>query len=129
MGRESTQHKLDRVRSPRVQITYDVEIGGAIELKELPFVVGVLGDRFILRSYSPQITIGGGVILDPFPPKHRVRDISAARARLETLSQGDRAQQVAAFVASADQHGLRRADLGARTAWRDAIPCSRLAKP
>jgi len=43
-GRESTQHKLDRVRSPRVQITYDVEIGGAIELKELPFVVGVLGD-------------------------------------------------------------------------------------
>jgi len=44
MGRESTQHKLDRVRSPRVQITYDVEIGGAIELKELPFVVGVLGD-------------------------------------------------------------------------------------
>ena len=29
---------------PRVQITYDVEVGGAIELKELPFVVGVLGD-------------------------------------------------------------------------------------
>jgi type VI secretion system protein ImpB len=44
MGRDSLQHKLDRVRSPRVQITYDVEIGGAIELKELPFVVGVLGD-------------------------------------------------------------------------------------
>jgi type VI secretion system protein ImpB len=44
MGRESTQHKLDRVRPPRVQITYDVEVGGAIELKELPFVVGVLGD-------------------------------------------------------------------------------------
>ena len=44
MGRESTQHKLDRVRSPRVHITYDVETGGAIELKELPFVVGVVGD-------------------------------------------------------------------------------------
>lgn len=44
MARESTQHKLDRVRSPRVQITYDVEVGGAIELKELPFVVGVIGD-------------------------------------------------------------------------------------
>lgn len=42
--KESTQHKLDRVRPPRVQITYDVETGGAIELKELPFVVGVLGD-------------------------------------------------------------------------------------
>ena len=44
MPRESTQHKLDRVRSPRVHITYDVETGGAIELKELPFVVGVVGD-------------------------------------------------------------------------------------
>ncbi len=41
---ESLQHTLDRVRSPRVQITYDVEIGDAIEMKEIPFVVGVLGD-------------------------------------------------------------------------------------
>lgn len=43
-GKESTQHKLDRVRAPRVQITYDVETDGAIEMKELPFVVGVLSD-------------------------------------------------------------------------------------
>jgi type VI secretion system protein ImpB len=42
--KESLQHKLDRVRPPRVHITYDVEVGGAIEMKELPFVVGVLGD-------------------------------------------------------------------------------------
>jgi len=41
---ESLQHKLDRVRKPRVQITYDVEIDGAMQLKELPFVVGVMGD-------------------------------------------------------------------------------------
>lgn len=44
MARASMQHKLDRVRPPRVHITYDVEIGDAIELKELPFVLGVLGD-------------------------------------------------------------------------------------
>jgi type VI secretion system protein ImpB len=44
MAQESTQHKLDRVRKPRVQITYDVETGGAMEMKELPFVMGVLGD-------------------------------------------------------------------------------------
>jgi type VI secretion system protein ImpB len=44
MGSESTQKKLSRVRPPRVQITYDVEIGNAIETKELPFVLGVLGD-------------------------------------------------------------------------------------
>lgn len=40
----SKQHWLDRVRSPRVHITYDVEVGNAIEKKELPFVVGVLAD-------------------------------------------------------------------------------------
>lgn len=43
---ESTQHKLDRVRPPRVQITYDVEVGGAIQVKELPFVAGVLADLY-----------------------------------------------------------------------------------
>jgi type VI secretion system protein ImpB len=41
---ESTQHKLDRIRPPRVQITYDVEIGGAIQKKELPLVMGILAD-------------------------------------------------------------------------------------
>jgi len=44
MAGESIQKKLDRVRPPRVQIKYEVEIGDALELKELPFVVGVLGD-------------------------------------------------------------------------------------
>lgn len=52
---ESLQHKLDRVRRPRVQITYDVETGGAMEAKELPFVVGVVADL----SASPE---------QPLPP-------------------------------------------------------------
>jgi type VI secretion system protein ImpB len=42
--KESIQKKLQRVRPPRVQLTYDVEKGDAIEQKELPFVVGVVGD-------------------------------------------------------------------------------------
>jgi type VI secretion system protein ImpB len=41
---ESQQHKLDRIRRPRVQITYDVETNGAMQKVELPFVVGVLAD-------------------------------------------------------------------------------------
>lgn len=41
---DRTQHKIGRVRPPRVQITYDVEIGDAIETKELPFVVAVMAD-------------------------------------------------------------------------------------
>lgn len=41
---ESVQKKLSRIRPPRVQITYDLETGGAIEMKELPLVVGILAD-------------------------------------------------------------------------------------
>src|SRR5438876_12233831 len=41
---ESMQHKLDRVRRPRVHITYEVHTGGAMKKVELPFVVGVLAD-------------------------------------------------------------------------------------
>ena len=41
---ESVQKRLQKVRAPRVQMTYDVEVGDAIESKELPFVVGVIGD-------------------------------------------------------------------------------------
>ena len=50
--KESLQHKIDRVRPPRIQITYDVEVGDAIELKELPFVVGVMGD-FVGKPEEP----------------------------------------------------------------------------
>ena len=42
--KDSVQKRLQKVRPPRVQMTYDVEIGDAIENKELPFVVGVVGD-------------------------------------------------------------------------------------
>jgi len=42
--KESVQKKLQRIRPPRVQLTYDVEIGDAIEQKEIPFVLGVMGD-------------------------------------------------------------------------------------
>lgn len=41
---ESVQQKLLRVRPPRVKITYDVETGGAIEKKELPFGVAILSN-------------------------------------------------------------------------------------
>ncbi len=42
--KDSVQKRLERVRPPRVQLSYDVEIGDAIESKELPFVMGVMGD-------------------------------------------------------------------------------------
>ncbi|MEO8155574.1 MAG: type VI secretion system contractile sheath small subunit [Rhizobacter sp.] len=42
--KDSVQKRLERVRPPRVQLSYDVEIGDGIESKELPFVMGVMGD-------------------------------------------------------------------------------------
>jgi selenocysteine-specific elongation factor len=94
---------------------------GFVQFRTETPIVGVLGDRFILRSYSPQITIGGGLILDPFSPRHRARDIPNARARLEILFEGGKAEQLARFVGNADGSGLRRADIAARTAWRDEV--------
>lgn len=51
--KESIQKRLQKIRPPRVQLTYDVEKGDAIEQKEIPFVVGVLGD-FSGKQEGPQ---------------------------------------------------------------------------
>ncbi len=84
-------------------------------------VVGVLGDRFIIRSYSPQATIGGGMILDPFAAKHRTRETPAIRTALQTLSAGNPAGQLTQLVADAGRRGLTDEAIAARTAWRDEV--------
>ena len=84
-------------------------------------IVGVLGDRFIIRSYSPQFTLGGGSVVDSASSKHRWRDLERISARLRTLCEGDRPQQLAEFVAGAERHGLHRSDVTARTGWRDEV--------
>lgn len=63
---ESIQHVLDRVRKPRVHITYDVEIGNAVEMKELPFVMGIMADLAGNRSAElPKLKDRKFVELDP----------------------------------------------------------------
>ncbi|HEY3026551.1 MAG TPA: selenocysteine-specific translation elongation factor [Pyrinomonadaceae bacterium] len=84
-------------------------------------MISVLGDRFVIRSYSPSRTIAGGIVLDPAAAKHRGRDAAGTRSRLEALMKADRAAQVAIFAELAGLHGLRRADLAARTGWRDDV--------
>lgn len=54
-SKESIQHVLDRVRPPRVQITYDVEIGDGVEQKELPLVVGILADLAGQQKELPRL--------------------------------------------------------------------------
>src|SRR5437868_4432247 len=94
---------------------------GLAQLRFEAPLVGVAGDRFIIRAYSPQVTIGGGTILDPFAVKHRARDFPAIRATLEVLAKGDRAARFAQFVTSAGVAGLSREDIAARTAWREEV--------
>jgi selenocysteine-specific elongation factor len=84
-------------------------------------VVGVTGDRFIIRSYSPQRTIGGGLIVDPFATKHRAKDFAVAGERLADLIAGDRKRKVELFAAATEERGLKRSDLIARTGWRDEV--------
>jgi selenocysteine-specific elongation factor len=84
-------------------------------------VVALPGDRFIIRTYSPQHTIAGGEILDAHATKHRGRERNVARARLAALDGADRASRLAFFVESAGERGLPRAEALARTGWRDEV--------
>jgi selenocysteine-specific elongation factor len=73
------------------------------------------GDRFIIRQFSPVTTIGGGVILDNQPPKHRSSD-PGVRQRLEALEQGDAEARLELLVSDADE--VSHSALVARTGWQ-----------
>ncbi|HXH70595.1 MAG TPA: selenocysteine-specific translation elongation factor, partial [Pyrinomonadaceae bacterium] len=91
---------------------------------EIP-VATIPGERFIIRSYSPQITIAGGKILDVLAVKHRRKDVESVRKYLnnliEAVRENDKAKQVKLFLETASEDGLTFADLQARTGWRDEI--------
>jgi selenocysteine-specific elongation factor len=75
------------------------------------------GDRFIVRQFSPVITIGGGVILDPLARRPTLRDTGRA-AFLEILESGKREEGLAAMTERA-LLGLPFAEIVARTGWLD----------
>ena len=92
---------------------------GYVQLRLESPVAALPDERFIIRSYSPQRTIAGGRVLDAFATKHRGRARREARTRLVALTQADAAARVVLYVEAAGEGGLRRADLAARTGWRD----------
>jgi selenocysteine-specific elongation factor len=94
---------------------------GLVQLRLESAVVALPGDRFILRTYSPQQTFAGGVVLDAHAPKHRGRERAAAREALAALDGADRAARLAFFVNSAGERGLRREEAAARTGWRGDV--------
>ncbi|MGI9034713.1 MAG: selenocysteine-specific translation elongation factor [Pyrinomonadaceae bacterium] len=91
---------------------------------EIP-VVCLPSDRFIIRSYSPQITIAGGKILDARAARHRPRDRKKTRRILQHLiaaeTNGERAKQLKIFLETGGESGADFADLQMRTGWRAEI--------
>ncbi|HVE58212.1 MAG TPA: selenocysteine-specific translation elongation factor [Pyrinomonadaceae bacterium] len=87
---------------------------------EIPTVC-IPGERFILRQYSPQMTIAGGRVLDNSAVKHRRKDTENVRQYLQNLTKADKPKQIKLYLETADEHGLTFHDLQARTGWRGEI--------
>lgn len=102
----------------------EIETGGRgfVQLRLESPTACLLGERFILRSYSPQITIAGGAVIFPNAEKHRRRDIPAAAAFASAIldSGDDKAAIVRHFVKTAAA-GFGFGDLQARTGWRTSV--------
>ncbi|HEX3280875.1 MAG TPA: selenocysteine-specific translation elongation factor [Pyrinomonadaceae bacterium] len=84
-------------------------------------VVAVHGERFIIRSYSPSITIAGGVVLDPLATKHRGRALEKIDRRLHELMRPERSRNLAAFILASGVQGLTLEQLRARTGLKDTV--------
>jgi selenocysteine-specific elongation factor len=82
-------------------------------------VVALHDERFIIRSYSPAITIAGGVVLDPLATKHRGRELAKADDRLRELMRPERSRKLAAFVLAASDQGMKLEQFIARTGLKD----------
>ncbi|HVG29971.1 MAG TPA: selenocysteine-specific translation elongation factor [Pyrinomonadaceae bacterium] len=123
-----TAEVLARVQALEAAGEISAGARGFAQLRLETPVVALPGERFILRSYSPQRTVAGGVVLDAFAPKHRGRERAAARERLSALDGADAPQRLAIFVNAAGERGLTRADLAARTGWRDEVLDAALAE-
>jgi len=89
---------------------------------ELP-VVAVAGERFIIRSYSPQTTIAGGVVIDTYAPKHRRADFDEVSKYLSNLlsAQDDHTAKVNLLVGAAGTTGSSFAELQSRIALKSDV--------
>lgn len=94
---------------------------GGTSLAQLRFSQKILvlpGDRFILRQFSPLVTIGGGVVLDALASRHKKNDAGAARL-LEAWESGAH-EKILAALAFEDSRGLDVAQIIARTGWLES---------
>ena len=95
--------------------------GGLAQIRLESPVVALHEDRFVLRSYSPADTIGGGKVLNPFAAKHRRKEIELTTQLLRSLMGDERAIKLASFVQFSGKHGVRMSDLAAMTGWTNEV--------
>jgi selenocysteine-specific elongation factor len=99
---------------------------GFAQLRMESAIVAIPGERFVIRLYSPQVTIAGGAVLHNAPARHRRKDLAAAQKVLGEMSAaltgGDKLAQLKLFLAQAQERGSSGPMLRARTGWRaDAL--------
>lgn len=90
---------------------------GFVQLTLESPVVAVPGERFIVRSYSPQITIGGGVIVDNLAAKHRRKDLASVTAYLQGLCKANAPSRIKLLIEASGATGLSFGELKARTGF------------
>ncbi|MBS1789764.1 MAG: selenocysteine-specific translation elongation factor [Acidobacteria bacterium] len=81
--------------------------------------VALPADHFIIRSYSPAMTIGGGCIMDALPRKHKLREGAQVVAQLEKLSAADEVERIALLVEMGGERGMNFTELAARSGSTD----------
>jgi selenocysteine-specific elongation factor len=87
---------------------------GLVQFRLEEPAIALPGDRFVIRSYSPMATIGGGHIIDPLPGKHR-RNRPVVIERLMRLEEGSLQDRVEVFLEEAGDHGMEAATLSMKT--------------
>ncbi len=93
---------------------------GFVQLRFESPVVAYFGERFVIRSYSPQVTIAGGQLLDPFAERHRLSDLEITRSFLNSLSPAAAADVARLLVIHQGMRGITIPALRAATAWNSA---------
>lgn len=95
--------------------------GGFAQLRLESPALALPGDHFIIRSYSPSMTIGGGLIVDPHPQKHRARDGAKVVELLENLVAADEVERIILYVETAGERGMSQAAIAARSGAPDDL--------
>jgi selenocysteine-specific elongation factor len=86
-----------------------------VQLRLAEDLIVAKGDRFIARQFSPVVTIGGGVVLDPLARRPTRKDTDRGRF-LETLERGSR-EEILRAMAERSVLGLRAEEIVPRTSW------------